>query len=421
MRTSWKKVTEVSHFAVCIFLIILVSACGGGSDTSYETSSDTGSIAFSVEWRGAPTESSGRYAVALDCAAAGVSIVEGKVYDSYYNNYLGGGGPWDCEAHAGTIYGVSAGTGSRTVVILGKDSSGTVLYRGELINVTVEPGITNYVGDIVAELFSPTLLSPSDSSALTSIDIDFEWNPTQGATEYRLQISTDSSFTSLVIDEASAISPFPVTLSGGTYYWRVRPIDSYGNEGMWSEVWSFAVSSQVWRTSYDFPETYIEERWNEGYGITSVAYGDALWAVVMSQGTDYYLQAWATRIEFPETYINDRWIEGYYITSLAYGNGLWAVVMSKGTGYTDQWWKTDSIFPEDFINDRWNEGYYITSLAYGDGLWAVVMSQGTDYTYQWWKTESTFPVDFINGKWDEGFAITSVAYGDGLWAVVMSE
>ena len=72
MRGSRKKATVLLHLALCILLIILLSSCG---DAIYSTS-ETGSIAFSVEWRGAPQESSGRYAAALDCAAAGVSTVE---------------------------------------------------------------------------------------------------------------------------------------------------------------------------------------------------------------------------------------------------------------------------------------------------------------------------------------------------------
>ncbi len=62
LTSNQQKFSELLYYALCIFLIILVSAC---SDAQY-ISSETGSIAFSVEWRGAPQESSGRYAAALD-------------------------------------------------------------------------------------------------------------------------------------------------------------------------------------------------------------------------------------------------------------------------------------------------------------------------------------------------------------------
>ncbi len=79
MRGNRKKAYELLHFTLCIFLIILVSACGDG----YYSSSETGSIAFSVEWRGAAQEGSGRYAAALDCDAAGVATVVAEVYDEF--------------------------------------------------------------------------------------------------------------------------------------------------------------------------------------------------------------------------------------------------------------------------------------------------------------------------------------------------
>ena len=37
------------------------------------------------------------------------------------------------------------------------------------------------------------------------------------------------------------------------------------------------------------------------------------------------------------------------ITSLAYGNGQWALVMSSGTGYETQGYKLNPSFPSDKI------------------------------------------------------------------------
>jgi len=140
MRISQKKVNGLLYFALCVFLIILVSACG---DAIYSTS-ETGAITFSVEWRGAPTiqvQKSFISARSLDCEAAGISTVEARVYDPS-NSYLADGGPWDCDDHSGTITGVRTGS-NRKVVIVGEDSSGNVLYRGEVTGVTVTAGQTN--------------------------------------------------------------------------------------------------------------------------------------------------------------------------------------------------------------------------------------------------------------------------------------
>ena len=135
----------ISYFALCIYLIML-SACGGGSDTSQSTSSDTASIAFSVVFQGAPSESKVRQAATLGCAASGVSTVEASVYDQN-NVLLRSGGPWNCEAHQGTISSVPAGSNYK-VVVLGKDSEGDILYQGEQTGITVTVGQTNNIGTI---------------------------------------------------------------------------------------------------------------------------------------------------------------------------------------------------------------------------------------------------------------------------------
>ena len=142
MRGRRKNLTGLLHCALCILLIILVSACGEATHSS----SETGSIAFSLELRGAPQQSSGRYTAALDCAAAGVSTVEANVYDEN-DSKLASGGPWPCEAHQGTITGVPAGS-NRKVVILARDSSGNVRYRGEKTGITVIAGQTTSAGTI---------------------------------------------------------------------------------------------------------------------------------------------------------------------------------------------------------------------------------------------------------------------------------
>ncbi len=245
MKDNRKRVIALLHFALCIFLIFF-SACGSGSGTSQNTSSDTGSIGFSVEWNGAPTIEAFSASVrgaSLDCQAAGVSTVEGKIYDED-NNFLGGDAR-DCEAHSGRITGVRAGI-NRKLVILAKDPSGNVLYRGEVIGITVTAGQRTNAGTIVADLFNPTLLTPSDGSTVTNGAFSFEWASVIGASEYQIQVSPYSGFTSTVIDETVTTTSYAptTTLSVGTHYWRVKAKDAYGNGSQWSEVWDFTISAE---------------------------------------------------------------------------------------------------------------------------------------------------------------------------------
>ena len=60
----------------------------------------------------------------------------------------------------------------------------------------------------------------------------------------------------------------------------------------------------------------------------------------------YNSQKWSTNKEFPKENIGKGWEDGYTISSITYGNGVWAVNMSKGTGYYEQIWRTRKLYPK---------------------------------------------------------------------------
>ncbi len=239
---SRQKLSDLLKCALCIFLSILVSGCGD----AYYSYSETGSIAFSVEWRGAPTIQNSYASIraaALDCEAAGVDTVRFDICD-VNDSYLASD-TWPCSYHQGTVHGVPVGS-DRKLIVTGEDSSGNVLYRAEKSGIIVTSGQTTDVGTIVAEPFNLALLIPSDGSTVTNGAFAFQWSDVTGTSEYQIQVSEDTSFASTVIDETVTITHhIPTsTLSANTHYWRVRAEDSYGNQSAWSEAWSFMVSSE---------------------------------------------------------------------------------------------------------------------------------------------------------------------------------
>lgn len=87
----------------------------------------------------------------------------------------------------------------------------------------------------------PTLVSPSDGSTLQPTTMTLSWNSSSGATSYRLQVSTDSSFASTIVDDSTIITPSSEAGSlsyATTYYWRVNAINS-GGVSDWSSIWKF--------------------------------------------------------------------------------------------------------------------------------------------------------------------------------------
>ena len=149
-------------FALCLFLVVGLSGCWDAEDSSSDTG-DTGGIAFSVEWKGAPTTESATRAV--DCFAAGIDAVTFEVYDEY-NSYLTGDS-WPCSYGEGTVDGVRAGT-NRRLVVSAMDSGETVLYQGERGGITVTAGQTTHIGEVVVQPVNsvPTasITSPTDGS-----------------------------------------------------------------------------------------------------------------------------------------------------------------------------------------------------------------------------------------------------------------
>lgn len=88
---------------------------------------------------------------------------------------------------------------------------------------------------------SPALNSPSNGATGVSVSTTLSWNASSGANSYTLQVSVNSTFTALVVNQAN-ITAASHNISGlnnsSVYYWRVMAANASGNSG-WSSVWSF--------------------------------------------------------------------------------------------------------------------------------------------------------------------------------------
>jgi hypothetical protein len=88
----------------------------------------------------------------------------------------------------------------------------------------------------------PTLASPANGATGQSTSPTLTWNASSGATSYHLQLSSSSTFSTLLYDNASLTSTSAV-VSGlaytTTYYWRVSAANSAGSSA-YAGAWSFA-------------------------------------------------------------------------------------------------------------------------------------------------------------------------------------
>lgn len=87
----------------------------------------------------------------------------------------------------------------------------------------------------------PKLISPSKNSSPEQ-PILFSWSSVSGAISYRIQVSANSQFSSLLINTVISRTSYQPSrsFSSGTYYWRVRALNDCG-EGKWSSTWSFTI------------------------------------------------------------------------------------------------------------------------------------------------------------------------------------
>ncbi len=88
---------------------------------------------------------------------------------------------------------------------------------------------------------APVLASPLSGANGVTVAPTLTWNQSSGATSYRVQLASNSSFTTTVLDRSglTAISqPVSGLQNSTTYYWHVNAANSAGTGG-WSAVSSF--------------------------------------------------------------------------------------------------------------------------------------------------------------------------------------
>lgn len=71
----------------------------------------------------------------------------------------------------------------------------------------------------------PSLVTPPNNSTNISLSLDLRWNPVQYAANYRVQVATDSSFSTIIVND-STVTDTSRTLTGlntfTKYFWRVQ-------------------------------------------------------------------------------------------------------------------------------------------------------------------------------------------------------
>jgi len=239
LNLIWQKLPALLYTSLCIALLLFASACGEADYSSSEIG-ETGSISFSIEWRGAPTiQSTEATHRDIDCDATGVETVTFEIYDEN-DSYLTGDS-WDCLAHFGTVNNVPSGS-NRKLVVLGKDSSLNVLYWGEKTGISISAGQETNVGSIVVDPVNTAPTTPTNVSAAAGDgQVLISWDSVTITTGYLIYWSTTTGVSKTFKEgKISSITTTSYThagrTNGTTYYYVVTAVNSYDESDESSEV-----------------------------------------------------------------------------------------------------------------------------------------------------------------------------------------
>jgi uncharacterized protein (TIGR02145 family) len=228
-RNSRKFEMTASGLRACIAAAVAVSLhCG-----LFEPRENKGSIAIVIQ-----SEKEEVLAKALEALSSveyeltkgGATIRSGSLERNggYFEGTLS-------DLDPGDDYGVS---------LTGLDGNDDIIGTGSDNQISVAAGQTA-TAKISWIKFKPVLSSPAPEATGISTSPMLIWNSVSGAYSFGLQVSTSSSFSTLVYNQSriTTTSRQVTGLSEGTtYYWRVNATGS-GGTSAWSEAWNFTTNT----------------------------------------------------------------------------------------------------------------------------------------------------------------------------------
>ncbi len=123
------------------------------------------------------------------------------------------------------------------------------IYINDVLFNEGEPNYTKDDGQIFISTkpLTPTLVSPVNNAENITLNTILDWDTGVGADSYDVQLSTNPSFTSLIIDTTGVI-PTELSVSdlagSTTHYWRVKSVNSSG-ESNWSSYFYFRTADPI--------------------------------------------------------------------------------------------------------------------------------------------------------------------------------
>ncbi len=147
---------------------------------------------------------------------------------------------------------------------------------------------------------------------------------------------------------------------------------TYG-DGNWFVVMTnnSSYKYQTWATRYTWEEIeqFIKDKWKEStrYNITELAYANGLWFVLLSQMDVYERQSYKVSQDFPTSWIQEKYNDKYNISTIESDGQKWYVVMTqKATQKGETIFIPQVDFPRTKIKEEWDKNRRISALVFRD-------------------------------------------------------
>jgi hypothetical protein len=203
--------------------------------------------------------------------------------------------------------------------VAAKNAGGTGAWSGRRSFTTVPPVPS-----------APVLSLPADGATGQPVSVTLAWNSVVNAATYRVQVSTSSDFSALVLDDSTLTAASRLVaglVNGTTYYWRVLSKNVSGASS-WSSARSFATAVIV------VPPTQIYPADLAAKVPLSTTFS---WAPV-NGATSYYLQVSST-YNWSNLVVNDSSIStaSFIVGGLTNGTTYWWRVKARNADTSSAW------------------------------------------------------------------------------------
>ncbi|MBI3159429.1 MAG: hypothetical protein HYZ26_07510, partial [Chloroflexi bacterium] len=137
---------------------------------------------------------------------------------------------------------VAGATSSAFTPLADLESNRTYYWRVRAFNASGQYSAWSATGIFRTAMLAPVQRLPEMNATLTTIRPTFDWDAVSGATAYRLQVSTSSTFGTLLINVNVTGTEYTSTVNlpkNTNLYWRV--LANGANPSAWSPTWTFII------------------------------------------------------------------------------------------------------------------------------------------------------------------------------------